>query len=259
MHTGYCVKSCFVYCGDGICLQSNKFMIILSYDDTYRIMTQQTDASTTRMISMKNDNKYIFKIIVQARFADAYEAVVDTLESYGIIISKDYKERTVVGKWNPMLHNEFGARVNVWTGEFRLWEDGSTTVVRLILSGKGDKASAKTMAKFFYKKLKRFISVQKMYLDEKTYKNINHNNLTKELFTALQKAEDKPKRSFGQQLCDAIDIVDALLPEKKKEKQIYKWDDYDDVSYYPDEDHEGHDHEEDGYCIEADEYIQDMM
>ena len=115
------------------------------------------------------------------------------------------------------------------------------------------------MAKFFYKKLKRFISVQKMYLDEKTYKNINHNNLTKELFTALQKAEDKPKRSFGQQLCDAIDIVDALLPEKKKEKQIYKWDDYDDVSYYPDEDHEGHDHEEDGYCIEADEYIQDMM
>ena len=33
MHTGYCVKSCFVYCGDGICLQSNKFMIILSYDE----------------------------------------------------------------------------------------------------------------------------------------------------------------------------------------------------------------------------------
>lgn len=215
-----------------------------------------------RMISMKNDNKYIFKIIVQARFADAYEAVVDTLEIYGIIISKDYKERTVVGKWNPLLHNEFGARVNVWTGEFRLWEDGSTTVVRLILSGKGDEISAKIMAKFFYKKLKRFISVQKMYLDEKTYintKNINHNNLTKELFTALQNTDLKPKRSFGQQLCDAIDIADALLPEKKKEKQIYKWDDYDDVSYYPDEDHEGHDHEEDGYCIEADEYIQDMM
>lgn len=214
-----------------------------------------------RMISMKNDNKYIFKIIVQARFADAYEAVVDTLEIYGIIISKDYKEKTVVGKWNPMLHNEFGARANVWTGEFRLWEDGSTTVIRLILSGKGDKASAKTMAKFFYKKLKRFISVQKMYLDEKTYlnrKNTN-NNLTKELFSALQKAEGKPKRSFGQQFCDAIEIADALLPEKKKEKQIYKWDDYDDVSYYPDEDHEGHDHEEDGYCIEADEYIQDMM
>lgn len=205
---------------------------------------------------MKNDNKYIFKIIVQARFADAYEAVVDTLESYGIIISKDYKERTVVGKWNPMLHNEFGARINVWTGEFRLWEDGSTTVVRLILSGKGDKASAKTMAKFFYKKLKQFISVQNMYLDRSSK---TPNNLTKELFTALQKAEGKPKRSFGQQLCDAIDIVDALLPEKKKEKQIYKWDDYDDVSYYPDEDHEGHDHEEDGYCIEADEYIQDMM
>lgn len=211
---------------------------------------------------MKNDNKYIFKIIVQARFADAYKAVVDTLKSYGIIISKDCKERTVVGKWNPMLHNEFGARVNVWTGEFRLWEDGSTTVVRLILSSNGDKASAKIMAKFFYKKLKRFISVQKMYLDEKTYtntKNINHNNHTKELFTALQNTDLKPKRSFGQQLCDAIDIADALLPEKKKEKQIYKWDDYDDVSYYPDEDHEGHDHEEDGYCIEADEYIQDMM
>lgn len=211
---------------------------------------------------MKNDNKYIFKIIVQARFADAYKAVVDTLESYGIIISKDYKERTVVGKWNPMLHNEFGARVNVWTGEFRLWEDGSTTVVRLILSSNGDEISAKIMAKFFYKKLKRFISVQKMYLDEKTYintKNINHNNLTKELFTALQNTDLKPKRSFGQQLCDAIDIADALLPENKKEKQIYKWDDYDDVSYYPDEDHEGHDHEEDGYCIEADEYIQDMM
>lgn len=211
---------------------------------------------------MKNDNKYIFKIIVQARFADAYKAVVDTLESYGIIISKDYKERTVVGKWNPMLHNEFGAMVNVWTGEFRLWEDGSTTFVRLILSSNGDEISAKIMAKFFYKKLKRFISVQKMYLDEKTYintKNINHNNLTKELFTALQYTDLKPKRSFGQQLCDAIDIADALLPEKKKEKQIYKWDDYDDVSYYPDEDHEGHDHEEDGYCIEADEYIQDMM
>lgn len=211
---------------------------------------------------MKNDNKYIFKIIIQARFADAYKAVVDTLESYGIIISKDYTERTVVGKWNPMLHNEFGARVNVWTGEFRLWEDGSTTVVRLILSSNGDEISAKIMAKFFYKKLKRFISVQNMYLDEKTYintKNINHNNLTKELFTALQNTDLKPKRSFGQQLSDAIDIADALLPEKKKEKQIYKWDDYDDVSYYPDEDHEGHDHEEDGYCIEADEYIQDMM
>ena len=210
-------------------------------------------------MSMNNGNKYIFKIIVNSRLFDAYEAVDNTLEIYGIVISKDYRERTVVGKWNPMLPNELGAKINVWTGEFRLWEDGSTTVVRLILSGKGDKASAKTMAKFFYKKLKRFISVQKMYLDEKTYKNINHNNLTKELFTALQKAEDKPKRSFGQQLCDAIDIVDALLPEKKKEKQIYKWDDYDDVSYYPDEDHEGHDHEEDGYCIEADEYIQDMM
>lgn len=33
MHTGCCVKSCFVYCGDGICLQSNKFMVILSYDE----------------------------------------------------------------------------------------------------------------------------------------------------------------------------------------------------------------------------------
>ena len=205
---------------------------------------------------MKNDNKYIFKIIVQARFADAYKAVVDTLESYGIIISKDYKERTVVGKWNPLLHNEFGARVNVWTGEFRLWEDGSTTVVRLILSSNSDEFSAKIMAKFFYKKLKKFISVQNMYLDRSSKVP---NNLTKELFTALQKADGKPKRSFGQQLCDAIDIADALLPEKKKEKQIYKWDDYDDVSYYPDEDHEGHDHEEDGYCIEADEYIQDMM
>lgn len=205
---------------------------------------------------MKNDNKYIFKIIVQARFADAYKAVVDTLERYGIIISKDYKERTVVGKWNPMLHNEFGARVNVWTGEFRLWEDGSTTVIRLILSSNSDEISAKIMAKFFYKKLKRFISVQNMYLDRCSKAP---NNLTKELFTALQKAEGKPKRSFGQQLCDAIDIADALLPEKKKAKKVYKWDDYDDVSYYPDEDHESHDHEEDGYCIEADEYIQDMM
>ncbi len=205
---------------------------------------------------MKNDNKYIFKIIVQARFADAYKAVVDTLESYGIILSNNYKERTVVGKWNPMLHNEFGARVNVWTGEFRLWEDGSTTVVRLILSSNGDEISAKIMAKFFYKKLKQFISVQNMYLDRCSKAP---NNLTKELFTALQKAEGKPKRSFGQQLCDAIDIADALLPEKKKEKRIDIRDDYDDVSYYPDEDHESHDHEEDGYCIEADEYIQDMM
>ncbi|MGN1421163.1 MAG: hypothetical protein ACI4XC_06590 [Eubacterium sp.] len=205
---------------------------------------------------MKNDNKYIFKIIVQARFADAYEAVVDTLESYGIIISKDYKERTVVGKWNPMLHNEFGARVNVWTGEFRLWEDGSTTVVRLILSSNSDEFSAKIMAKFFYKKLKKFISVQNMYLDRSSKVP---NNLTKELFTALQKADGKPKRSLGQQLCDAIEIADALLPEKKKEKRIDTQDDYDDVSYYPDEDHEGHDHEEDGYCIEADEYIQDMI
>lgn len=203
---------------------------------------------------MKNDNKYIFKIIVQARFADAYEAVVDTLESYGIIISKDYKERTVVGKWNPMLHNEFGARANVWTGEFRLWEDGSTTVVRLILSSNSDEFSAKIMAKFFYKKLKKFISVQNMYLDRSSKVP---NNLTKELFTALQKADGKPKRSFGQQLCDAIEIADALLPEKKKRIDIR--DDYDDVSYYPDEDHESHDHEEDGYCIEADEYIQDMM
>ena len=204
---------------------------------------------------MKNDNKYIFKIIVQARFADAYEAVVDTLESYGIIISKDYKERTVVGKWNP-LHNEFGARVNVWTGEFRLWEDVSTTVVRLILSSNSDEFSAKIMAKFFYKKLKKFVSVQNMYLNRNSKVP---NNLTKELFTALQKADGKPKRSFGQQLYDAIEIADALLPEKKKEKRIDIRDDYDDVSYYPDEDHEGHDHEEDGYCIEADEYIQDMM
>ena len=205
---------------------------------------------------MKNDNKYIFKIIVQARFADAYEAVVDTLESYGIIISKDYKERTVVGKWNPLLHNEFGARVNVWTGEFRLWEDVSTTVVRLILSSNSDEFSAKIMAKFFYKKLKKFVSVQNMYLNRNSKVP---NNLTKELFTALQKADGKPKRSFGQQLYDAIEIADALLPEKKKEKRIDIRDDYDDVSYYPDEDHEGHDHEEDGYCIEADEYIQDMM
>ncbi|MDD6619791.1 MAG: hypothetical protein PUE75_01695 [Eubacteriales bacterium] len=211
---------------------------------------------------MNNGNKYIFKIIVNSRLFDAYEAVVNTLEIYGIVISKDYRERTVVGKWNPILHNELGAKINVWTGEFRLWEDSSTTVVRLILSGNGDKASAKIMAKFFHKKLKRFISVQKMYLDKNTYlnrKNINHNNLTKELFTALQSADGKPKRSFGQQLCDALDIADALLPEKKQAKKVYKFDDNDDVSYYPDEDHEGHDHEPDGYCIEADEYIQDMM
>ena len=214
------------------------------------------------MMSMNNGNKYIFKIIVNSRLFDAYEAVDNTLEIYGIVISKDYRERTVVGKWNPILHNELGAKINVWTGEFRLWEDGSTIVVRLILSGNGDEASAKIMAKFFYKKLKRFISVQKMYLDKNTYlnrKNINHNNLTKELYTALQNTDLKPKRSFGQQLCDALDIVDALLPEKKQAKKVYKYDDYDDVSFYPDEDHEGHDHEPDGYCIEADEYIQDMM
>lgn len=208
------------------------------------------------MMSMNNGNKYIFKIIVNSRLFDAYEAVVNTLEIYGIVISKDYRERTVVGKWNPMLHNELGAKINIWTGEFRLWEDGSTTVVRLILSGNGDKASAKIMAKFFYKKLKKFISVQNMYLDRSSKAS---NNITKELFTALQSANRKPKRSFGQQLCDALDIADALLPEKKQAKKVYKYDDYDDVSYYPDEDHEGHDHEPDGYCIEADEYIQDMM
>ena len=208
------------------------------------------------MMSMNNVNKYIFKIIVNSRLFDAYEAVVNTLEIYGIVISNDYRERTVVGKWNPMLHNKLGAKINVWTGEFRLWEDGSTTVVRLILSGNGDKASAKIMAKFFYKKLKKFISVQNMYLDRSSKAS---NNITKELFTALQSANRKPKRSFGQQLCDALDIADALLPEKKQAKKVYKFDDYDDVSYYPDEDHEGHDHEPDGYCIEADEYIQDMM
>ena len=205
---------------------------------------------------MNNGNKYIFKITVNSLLFDAYEAVVNTLEIYGIVISNDYRERTVVGKWNPMLHNKLGAKINVWTGEFRLWEDGSTTVVRLILSGNGDKASAKTMAKFFYKKLKKFISVQNMYLDRSSKAS---NNITKELFTALQSAHRKPKRSFGQQLCDALDVADALLPEKKQAKKIYKYDDYDDVSYYPDEDHEGHDHEPDGYCIEADEYIQDMM
>ena len=207
-------------------------------------------------MSMNNGNKYIFKIIVNSRLFDAYEAVVNTLEIYGIVISKDYRERTVVGKWNPMLHNKLGAKINVWTGEFRLWEDSSTTVIRLILSGNGDKASAKIMAKFLYKKLKKFISVQNMYLDRSSKAS---NNITKELFTALQSANRKPKRSFGQQLCDALDIADALLPEKKQAKKVYKFDDYDDVSYYPDEDHEGHDHEEDGYCIEADEYIQDMM
>ena len=205
---------------------------------------------------MNNGNKYIFKIIVNSRLFDAYEAVDNTLEIYGIVISKDYRERTVVGKWNPILHNELGAKINVWTGEFRLWEDGSTTVVRLILSGNGDKASAKIMAKFFYKKLKKFISVQNMYLDRSSKAS---NNITKELFTAFQSANRKPKRSFGQQLCDALDIADALLPEKKQAKKVYKCDDYDDVSYYPDEDHERHDHEPDGYCIEADEYIQDMM
>ena len=208
------------------------------------------------MMSMNNGNKYIFKIIVNSLLFDAYEAVVNTLEIYGIVISNDYRERTVVGKWNPMLHNELGAKINVWTGEFRLWEDGSTTVIRLILSGIGDKASAKIMAKFFYKKLKKFISVQNMYLERSSKAS---NNITKELFTAFQSAHRKPKRSFGQQLCDALDIADALLPEKKQAKKVYKCDDYDDVSYYPDEDHEGHDHEEDGYCIEADEYIQDMM
>ena len=205
---------------------------------------------------MNNGNKYIFKIIVNSRLFDAYEAVDNTLEIYGIVISNDYRESTVVGKWNPMLHNKLGAKINVWTGEFRLWEDGSTTVIRLILSGIGDKASAKIMAKFFYKKLKRFISVQNMYLEKSSKAS---NNITKELFTAFQSAHRKPKRSFGQQLCDALDIADALLPEKKQAKRVYKCDDYDDVSYYPDEDHEGHDHEPDGYCIEADEYIQDMM
>ena len=205
---------------------------------------------------MNNGNKYIFKIIVNSRLFDAYEAVDNTLEIYGIVISNDYREITVVGKWNPMLHNKLGAKINVWTGEFRLWEDGSTTVIRLILSGYGDKASAKIMAKFFYKKLKKFISVQNMYLERSSKAS---NNITKELFTAFQSAHRKPKRSFGQQLCDALDIADALLPEKKQAKKAYKYDDYDDVSYYPDEDHEGHDHEPDGYCIEADEYIQDMM
>ena len=205
---------------------------------------------------MNNGNKYIFKIIVNSLLFDAYEAVVNTLEIYGIVISNDYREGTVVGKWNPMLHNKLGAKINVWTGEFRLWEDSSTTVIRLILSGIGDKASAKTMAKFFYKKLKKFISVQNMYLDRSSKAS---NNITKELFTAFQSAHRKPKRSFGQQLCDALDIADALLPEKKQAKKVYKYDDYDDVSYYPDEDHEDHDHEPDGYCIEADEYIQDMM
>ena len=205
---------------------------------------------------MNNGNKYIFKIIVNSRLFDAYEAVVNTLEIYGIVISNDYRERTVVGKWNPMLHNKLGAKINVWTGEFRLWEDGSTTVIRLILSGIGDKASAKIMAKFFYKKLKKFISVQNMYLERSSKAS---NDITKELFTAFQSAHGKPKRSFGEQLCDALDIADALLPEKKQAKKVYKCDDYDDVSYYPDEDHEGHDHEPDGYCIEADEYIQDMM
>ena len=231
-------------------------MLILSHNEHKTDYDILTDDLAIRMMSMNNGNKYIFKIIVNSLLFDAYEAVVNTLEIYGIVISNDYRERTVVGKWNPMLHNKLGAKINVWTGEFRLWEDGSTTVVRLILSGNGDKASAKIMAKFFYKKLKKFISVQNMYLDRSSKAS---NNITKELFTAFQSAHRKPKRSFGQQLCDAIDIVDALLPEKKKEKQIYKWDDYDDVSYYPDEDHEGHDHEEDGYCIEADEYIQDMM
>ena len=205
---------------------------------------------------MNNGNKYIFKIIVNSLLFDAYEAVVNALEIYGIVISNDYRERTVVGKWNPMLHNKLGAKINVWTGEFRLWEDGSTTVIRLILSGIGDKASAKIMAKFFYKKLKKFISVQNMYLERSSKAS---NNITKELFTAFQSAHRKPKRSFGEQLCDALDIADALLPEKKQAKKVYKCDDYDDVSYYPDEDHEGHDHEPDGYCIEADEYIQDMM
>lgn len=214
------------------------------------------DDLAIRMISMNNGNKYIFKITVNSLLFDAYEAVVNTLEIYGIVISNDYRERTVVGKWNPMLNNKLGAKINVWTGEFRLWEDGSTTVVRLILSGIGDKASAKIMAKFFYKKLKKFISVQNMYLERSSKAS---NNITKELFTAFQSAHGKPKRSFGQQLCDALDIADALLPEKKQAKKVYKCDDYDDVSYYPDEDHEGHDHEEDGYCIEADEYIQDMM
>ena len=208
------------------------------------------------MMSMNNGNKYIFKITVNSLLFDAYEAVVNTLEIYGIVISNDYRERTVVGKWNPMLHNKLGAKINVWTGEFRLWEDGSTTVIRLILSGIGDKASAKIMAKFFYKKLKKFISVQNMYLERSSKAS---NNITKGLFTAFQSAHRKPKRSFGQELCDALDIADALLPEKKQAKKVYKYDDYDDVSYYPNEDHEGHDHEEDGYCIEADEYIQDMM
>ena len=212
-----------------------------------------------RMISMNAVNKYVFKIIVNSRLFDAYEAVVNTLEIYGIVISKDYRERTIVGKWNPVLHNEFGAKINVWTGVFRLWEDGSTTVVRLILSGNGDEASAKIMAKFFYKKLKKLIPVQNMYLDIKS--NVS-NSLTKELFTALRSAYGKPKRSFGQQLCDAIVFVDVLITEKRENKNKFSkdpWANDDDLTLYPDEDHEGHDHEPDGYCIEADVYIQDMM
>ena len=108
-------------------------------------------------------------------------------------------------------------------------------------------------------KLKKLIPIQNMYLDIKS--NVS-NSLTKELFTALQSAYGKPKRSFGQQLCDAIDIADALIPEKRENKNEFRkdpWANDDDLTLYPDEDHEGHDHEPDGYCIEADEYIQDMM
>lgn len=203
---------------------------------------------------MNNDvlvSNYVFKCMVAAKYPDAFKSLYEALNDYGMVISQDYYNREIKGKWNPMLRGVKGASVNVWNGQFNLWEDGQNTSIRLILTGGSDSMSARIMAKYLFRKLKRYVSVIDVCQVKNTQKQVKNKT-------------NKEKKSVDilDQLLGTFDLIDAVIPDKPrkpKEKPRGPWANYDAETLYPDEDHEGHDHEEDGYCIEADEYIQDMM
>lgn len=200
----------------------------------------------------KINTQYIFEIKIAQRYADAFRAIYETIGTCGIVLSTDYKSGKIAGKWNPVMRGELGAKINVWTGQFIITDNNTQSIVTLILSGGSDSFSAKVMAKYFIKRLKKSATVVSCS------KPIVHGD-----GGCLKQIQNTfGQRSMLDQINDVIDFAVAILPEEKpmiKDKKPDPWSVNEDASYYPEEDHEGHDHEEDGYCIEADEYIQDMM
>lgn len=204
---------------------------------------------------MNNNNictKYIFKITVSQKYADVFSAIHETLETIGLVLSTNYKFGSITGKWNPLVRNEFGAKINIWTGQFKITDNNTSSMVTLILSGGSDVYSAKFMAKYFIKRLKKSVNVvnfgKPVIRGDNSYLGQLKNTFA--------------KRSMLDQINEAINFADAVMTDGNhniKEKNANSWSANEDVSYYPDEDHESHEYEEDGYCIECDNFIDDMM